>query len=174
MSSFSPLPSGEGQGVRGRSRSKFVYAFLASQINFIQSFFQMPMHIFIPNANYLMAAFFQPFGPGCIILFLIWLGMRVTVNLDYKFCLSTIKVRYESPDGVLTAYLESEPAISYTRPYFCFGGSKRMAVVACQLKNGRDDLKSRFIVHNRVFALIPGPSLTGRREPPSPGGRWLG
>ena len=161
--------------MRGRSTSLFFNSFFASNINLIQRIVQVTMYIFIHNTNHFIAALFQPLRSHLIILFLIRFDVRITIDLNDKFCLCTIKVRDKSPDRMLATDLESQSTISDTRPDLCFGWRQRMPMIACQLQDGRDDFESRFLLHDRIFSLIPNPSPARRRGLiPSPEGRGLG
>lgn len=116
------------------------------------------MGIVIGKADNFIATIFQPRCSCRIILFLIWLGMRVAVNFNDKFCFCAIKVSDKSPNGMLAPNFESQAAIPHTRPYLGFCRCERMAMVAREAKDGWNNLKRCFVWHRLGFCFHPHPN----------------
>lgn len=127
------------------------------------------MCIVIGKADNFISSCFQPCCSCCIVFFLIWLGMRVAIDFNDKFCFCAIKVSDKSPNGMLAANLESQTAIPHACPYLCFCWRKRMTMIARKAEDGWNDLKCCFVLHGLGFSFRPHPnplpSGEGERTP---------
>jgi len=72
----------------------------------------MLVYVFVRNTNDFISALFQPFGSCLVIIFLIRFCMRVAIYLNDQLGFGTIEICNKSPNGMLAANLESQPAIS--------------------------------------------------------------